>query len=169
MQCLQRIDEHAGDVAAAADYGEAAFVHVAQGICVVRGERIAGARLYVVPPAMVGTAEAHEMAAARVIAREANGLHHRFGARHVKRDFIEPRDAFQGGGIVGDAGVVAAEYRAQLGDPLGPFADAGLVEVGAEQIGAVGTAEVEEFEAVEVAQHDTATVFDETAGRQVFV
>ncbi len=63
--------------------------HVVQGVGLARRHRISDAGLNVAPPAVIGAAEANEMGAARVIAREPDRLHHRFGAGHVERYFVE--------------------------------------------------------------------------------
>ena len=90
MQRLQRIDQHAGDVAPRAQHAQRVLGHVLQRVGLVRRQRIADARLHVAPPAVIGAAEAHQMRAPGVIAREPHRLHHGLGARHVERHFVEP-------------------------------------------------------------------------------
>ena len=89
MQRLQRIDQHAGDVAARAQHAQRVLRHVVQGVGLARRHRIADAGLHVAPPAVIGAAEAHQMRAARVVAREPHRLHHRLGAGHVERHLVE--------------------------------------------------------------------------------
>jgi hypothetical protein len=80
VHCLQRIDQHAGDIVARLQHFERAFTQVAQGIHVVDIALVADTGLHAVPPAVVGAAQAHQMRFAGVIARQADGLHDGFRA-----------------------------------------------------------------------------------------
>ena len=107
--------------------------------------RIADARLHIAPPAVVGAAEAHQVAAPRVIARQAHRLHHGLGARHVKGNLIHAGDLEQPAHVVGDHRMVGAEHRAQIAHALAAAGDALLVEIVAEHVDAVGAGEVVEL------------------------
>ena len=113
MQRLQRIDQHAGDVAPAAEHPQGRLVHVLQRVGVARRERIADARLHVAPPAVVGAAKAHQVAAARVVSGEPHGLHDRLGSRHVKGDLVQAGDFQQAAHVVGGHRMVGAQHRAR--------------------------------------------------------
>ena len=65
MQRLQRIDQHAGDVAPRAQHVQRPLRHVGQRVGLVRRHRIADAGLHVAPPAVIGAGKAHQMRAAR--------------------------------------------------------------------------------------------------------
>src|SRR5262249_45091438 len=99
-------------------------------------------RLHVVPPAVVGPGEAHEMRAAGVVTRQPHGLHHGFGAGHMERHFVEPGDGFEGAYVLGDERVVRTEHGAEIPDPRCAGVDTFLVKVVAEDIDAVRTGEV---------------------------
>ncbi len=113
MQRLQRIDQHAGDVAPRPQHMQRPLGHVGQRVGLVRRNRIADAGLHVAPPAVIGAGKAHQMGAAGVVAGKPHRLHHRLGAGHVERDFVEPGDLAQPLDVVGDDGVVGAEHRAR--------------------------------------------------------
>ena len=141
--------------------------HVVQGIGLARRHRIADAGLHVAPPAVIGAAEANEMGAARVIARQPHRLHHRLGAGHVERHFVEAGDLPQPLDVVGDRRVIGAEHRAEVADALDPALDALLVEVVAEDVDAVRAGQVVEAVAVEVGDGDAGRRLHEGAGRQM--
>ena len=167
MQRLQRIDQHAGDVAPRAQHAQGILRHLLQRVGLARGQRIADARLHIAPPAVIGAAEAHQMRAARVIAREPHGLHDRLGAGHVERDLVEAGDLRQARHVVGDHGMVGAEHGAEIAHALRALVHAGLVEVVAEQVDAVGAGQVVEAVAVEVGQRDAGRRLPERSGAQV--
>ena len=142
MQRLQRIDQHAGDVAARPQHMQRPLRHVGKRIGLVRRHRIADAGLHVAPPAMIGAGEANQMRAPGVVAREPHRLHHGFGAGHVERDFVEPGNLAQPLDVVGDDGMIGAEHRAERMRALLGLGDALLVEVVAEDVDAVGAGQV---------------------------
>src|ERR1700683_1688903 len=74
MHGLQWIDQHAGDVAPRAQYTQRCLVHVAQCVAGALSHRIADARLHLPPPAVIGTAKAHQIPAARVVAHKTHRL-----------------------------------------------------------------------------------------------
>ena len=167
MQRLQRIDQHAGDVAPRAQHAQGILRHLLQRIGVASGDRIADARLHIAPPAVIGPAEAHQMRAARMILGEPHGLHDRLGARHVERDLVEAGDLRQARHVVGDHGMVGAEHGTEIAHALRALVHAGLVEVVAEQVDAVRAGQVVEAVAVEVGQRDARRRLPERSGAQV--
>ena len=154
MQRLQRIDQHAGDVAARPQDMQRPLGHVGQRIGLVRRNRVADAGLHVAPPAVIGAGEAHQMRAAGVVARQPHRLHHGFGAGHVERDFVESGNLAQPLHVVGDDGVIGAEHRAERMRALFGLGDALLVEIVAEDVDAVGAGQVVEHVAVDVGDGD---------------
>ena len=101
---------------------------------------------------MISTAEPHQLAAARVVARQPHRLHHRFRARHVKGDLVQAGDFLQTGDVVGDHRMVAAQDWSQGADAFIACFHARFVEVVTEQIHPVGTRQVVETIPVEVGQ-----------------
>ncbi len=168
MQRLQRIDQHAGDVLACFQHMERTLRHVGQRIGLVRRHRIADAGLHVAPPAVIGAGEADQMRAAGVVAREPHRLHHRFGAGHVERDFVETRNLAQPSDVVGDDGVIGAKHRAERMRALFALGDALLVEVVAEDVDAVGAGQVVKDIAVEIGDGDAGRALHEGAGGKIF-
>ena len=167
MQRLQRIDQHAGDVAPLAQHPQRILRHVVQGIGLARRHRIADAGLNVAPPAMVGAAETNKMRAARVIARQPHRLHHRLGAGHVERHFVESGDLPQPLDVVCDRRVIGAEHGAEVADELDPALDALLVEVVAEDVDAIGAGQIVEAVAVEVGDGDAGRRLHEGASLEM--
>ena len=149
MQRLQRVDQHAGDVAPRPQHMQRPLGHVGQRIGLVRRNRIADAGLHVAPPAVIGAGETNQMRAAGVIAGKPHRLHHRFGAGHVERDLVEPGNLAQPADIVGDDGMIGAEHRAERMRARLGLGDALLVEVVAEDVDAVGAGQVVEHIAVD--------------------
>jgi len=164
---LYGIHEHAGDIPPRAQDPQRCRIHVLQRVGGVGGQRVAHSGLHVPPPAMVRTAEAHEVTAARVIAREAHGLHHGLGARHVERHFVESRYLAQPPDIVGHQRMIGTEHRSERAHLLGTAVDALLVEVVAEEIHSVGATHVEEAVAVDIGHGDPGGGLEECATRQV--
>ena len=113
VQRLQRIDQHAGDVAPRSQDVQRPLRHVGQRIGLVRRNRIADAGLHVAPPAVIGAGETNQMRSPGVVAGEPHRLHDRFGAGHVERDFVEPGNRAQPLDVVDDDGMVGAEHRAE--------------------------------------------------------
>ena len=128
MQGLQRVHQHAGDVVALAQHAQRVLVHVLQRIGVRRRDGIADSGLHVLPPAVVGAAEADQVRTPRVIAREAHRLHHRLGAGHVERNLVQPGNFAQATRVVRDRGMVGAQNCAQRGRARTTFGHAFLVE-----------------------------------------
>ena len=117
---------------------------------------------------MVGAAEAHQVRAARVVARQPHGLHDGLGAGHVERHLVQARDRAQPRDVVGDDRVVGPEHRAEVARPAPlPCVDALLVEVVAEHVDAVGAGQVEKPVAVEVGDRDAVGGAQEGAAGQV--
>ncbi len=167
MQSLQRIDQHAGDVAAAAQHPQGVLGHILQRVGLVRGHRIADARLHVAPPAVIGAAEANQMRTGGVIAREPPRLHHRLGARHVERHLVVPGDLAQPLHVVGDDRMVGSEHRTEVAHERLPALHAAFVEVVAEDVDAVGAGEVVADIAVEIGDGHARGRLHERSGTEV--
>ncbi len=167
MQRLLRIDQYAGDVAPRAQHMQRFFGHVAKRIGFMRRQRIADPRLHVAPPAVIGAAEAHQVGAACVVAGEPHRLHHRFGARHVKRDFVEAGNLSQPFHVVDDDGVIRAEYGTEVANACHAPLDGVFVEIVSEDVDAVGTGEIVEPIAVQIGYRDTIGRLQESADRQI--
>ena len=167
MQRLQRIDQHAGDVATTAQHPQRILGHVLQGVGIARRHRVAHARLHVAPPAMIGAGKTHEVRSARVVAREPHRLHDRLGAGHVKRHLVEPGNVPQPLDVVGDRRMIGAEHRAKLARAPIAALQAVLVEVVAEEVHAVGAGQIVEAIAVEIGEDHSGGGLDERAGVEV--
>ena len=167
VERLQRVHEHAGDVAPLPQHPQRVVAHVPQRVGLARRQRIADPRLNVAPPAVIRAAEPHEVRAARVIAREPHRLHHRLGAGHVKRHLVEPGDRPQPLDVVRDDRVIGAEHRPELAHALDAAIDARLVEVVAEDVDAVGAGQVVEPVAVEVGDGHAGGRLQQRAASQV--
>ena len=167
MQRLQRIDQHAGDVLARAQHLQGTRVHVIERIGLARRQRIAGAGLHILPPAMVGAGEAHQMLLASVIARQPHRLHHGLGARHVKTHLVQARELAQPVDVLGHAGVIAAQHGTERRPEAGALLHALLVEIDAEDVDAVGAGQVVIALAVEVLQLHPLGRLPESAHRQL--
>ena len=152
MQRLQRIHQHAGDVAPGAQHLQAARVHVAQRVGALGRQRVAGTGLGFVPPAVVRAAEAHQVRLPRVIAGQPHRLHHRLRARHVEGQLVHARMREDAPHVVLDQRVVDAQHRAKRLHPPRAFCDAALVERVAEEVDAVAAGQVDEAFAVEVGE-----------------
>ncbi len=113
VQRLQRVDQHAGDVAARPQHMERPLGHLGQRIGLVRRNRVADAGLHVAPPAVIGAGETNQMRAAGVVAGKPHRLHHRFGAGHVERDFVEPRYFAEPSHVIEDDRVIGPEHRSK--------------------------------------------------------
>jgi len=107
------------------------------------------------------------MGTPRVVARQADGLHNSLGSRHVERDFILAGDARQPGDVVADQRRVGAQHRSKGIDASGTAVEAGLVEVVAQQVDAVGPGQVVAGIAVEVGDHDAARLGEKRAHREL--
>ena len=86
---------------------------------------------------MVSPAKTNDVFAARVVSGQAHGLHHSFGARHVKRDLVQAGNGFEALGVVGHHGVVRTQHWAQrlgAGHALGHGA---FVKVSAKHVHAI--------------------------------
>ena len=142
MQRLQRVDQHAGDVLAAAQHVQRGWVALAQRERVSCGHRVAGARLHIVPPAVVRAAKAHDLVAPGVVTRQPYRLHDRLGARHMEGHLVKPGDLTQSPQVVENAWMVGAENRAERAHGVGALVDAFFVEVVAKQIDSVRACQV---------------------------
>ena len=167
MQRLQRIDQHAGDVASLAEHTQSIVRHIVQGVGLARGHRISDARLNVAPPAVIGAAEANEVRAARVIARQPHRLHHRFGAGHVERHLVLSRNLPQAFDVVHDRRMVGAEHRSEITDALKSALDALLVKIVAEEIDPVGAGQVVVAITVKIADGHAGRRLHERPGAQM--
>ena len=167
VQRLQRIDQHAGDVTARAQHLQGALVHVAQRVGLARRQRVAGAGLHVLPPAVVGAGEAHQVLPAGVVARQPHRLHHGLGTRHVEAHLVLAGDGPQAIDHLGHAGVIAAQHGAERRAQPGALLHAGLVEVDAEDIDAVGAGQVVVVPAIEILQLHARGRLPECADRQL--
>ena len=167
VQRLQRIHEHAGDVVARGEHAQRLCARLLQRVDVVDPAAVAEAGLHAVPPAVIRAAEQHDAWAARVELREPYGLHHGFGARHVKRHFVEAGDGLDPRDVVANQRVVGAEHRAQVRDAGGAGRDAALVEVVAEQVHAIGACEIVRPVAVEILELRAARFLDDGADSQM--
>ena len=168
MQGLQRVDQHAGDVLAVTQHLQGPLVHFLQRVGVAGRQRVAGAGLHVFPPAVVSPAEAHQVLPPGVVAGQAHGLHHGFGAAHVEADLVQARDFLQLLHVPGHGRVVAAQDGAQVGHAGAALGDAGLVEVVAEDVDAVAAGQVVEGLAVQVEHLRAVGALGEGADADVF-
>ena len=109
------------------------------------------------------------MRAAGVIAGEPDRLHHRFGARHVERDLVEPGNLAQPPHVLGDDRMVGAEHGPERMRALLADLDALLVEIVAEDVDAVGTGQVVEHIAVEIGDRHARRGLHEAAGAEMLV
>ena len=142
---------------------QAALVHVFECVRFTRGQRIARPRLNVFPPAVVRTAETHQVAALGVVAGQSNGLHHGFCAGHVKRHLIQTRDGFKALHILQHTGVVRTEYRTEVFGRLLAGFNARLVEVVTQKVHAVRAGQVIKNVVIEVGDGDALGSFQETS------
>jgi hypothetical protein len=167
MQGLQRVDQHAGDIATRPQHLECGRVHVFERIGFARLHRIAHAGLHIAPPTVIRAAESHQMRALRVIARQPHGLHDRFRAGHVERDFIESRNREQAPDILRSQRVIGAQHRPQLTYSRGAGVDAFFVKIVSEYIDAVRARDIVKAVSVEVSNRHAARGLNEGAGPQV--
>ena len=92
---------------------------------------------------MIGARETHDQFAAGVKPGQPDCGHHRLGAAHVERNFIEFRDRFEDSYVVGDDGMEGTQHRAELLHPVKPSLHPFLVTVESGHVESVGTAYVE--------------------------
>src|ERR1700709_691566 len=95
---------------------QTALVHVFESKGVAGTHGVADAGLHVTPPSVISAAKANQVAAFRVVVRQPHGLHHRFGAGHMKRYFVEAGDSAEAVYVDGSDRVIGAEHRAQIAD-----------------------------------------------------
>ena len=150
VQGLQGVDQHTGNVFAAAQNLQAALAHVTQGVGLARGRGVARAGLHVFPPAVVSPAKTHNVFAACVVTGQAHGLHHGFGARHVKRYFVQARDGLEALGVARHHGVVRAQHRPQRLGACHALGHGVFVKVGTEHVHAVRAGQVIKLLAIKV-------------------
>ena len=150
VQALQRIDEHAGNVLAPTQHLQRVLAHLAQVIGFKSARRIARTRLHIAPPAMVGTAEPHQMCAAGVVARQAHGLHHGLGTGHVERHFVHAGNLLQPFDVVADDRMVVAQHRSEVLYLAAAFGNALLVKIVAKHVDAEGARQVVKAVAVQI-------------------
>ena len=165
---LQRVDQHTGDVIAVAQNTQGVGMHIVQGEGVARRRHgVAWSWLHIVPPAVIGTREAHNFSLLGVVPGQTNGLHHRFGARHVKRHLVFARQITQALDVVQHARVVTTEHRSQVLRHGRTFGHAGFVKVVAKQIHAIRTRHIDELVAIHVSQPNALARTPKTAQLQV--
>src|SRR5579872_6948097 len=169
VQRLQRIHQHAGDVAPRPQDVKRLLRHFGERIGLVRRDRIADARLHVAPPSVIGAGESDEMGPLGVVAGEPHRLHHGFRAGHVEGDFIKPGNLGKTPRIFGNHGMVAAEHRPERVGALFTLDDTLLVKIVAENVDAVGAGQIVEQIAVDVGDGDAGGGLHERAGRQIFL
>ena len=167
VERLQRIHQHAGDVAPVPQHPQRGVAHVPQRVGLARRDRVADARLHVAPPAVVRAAEAHEVRAPGVVAREPHRLHHRLGAGHVERHLVQPGDRAQPLDVVRDGRVIGAEDRSELARALDRALDARPVEVVSEHVDAVRAGQIVEAVPVQVGDGDALGRLQERPGPEV--
>ena len=143
-------------------------MHIVQGQGVARRwHGVARTRLHIVPPAVVSAGESHNFSLFAVVSGQSHGLHHRLGARHVKRHLVFARQSTQAFDVVQHTRVVAAQDGAQLMCQGSAFGHARFVKVVAEQVDTVGAHHVDELIAVHVAQGDALATLPKIAHVQV--
>ena len=167
MQSLQGVDQHTSNVFTGAQHVQAALIHVLEGVRFARWQRVAGARLHVFPPAVVGTTKPNQMAAPGVVAGQAHGLHHSLCTRHMKRHLVQPGNPSKPIHVVEHAGVVGAKHRPQFLHRLLAGLDAAFVEIVAQEVDAVGTGQVKKDIAVEVSHGHALRRLQKTAAFDV--
>jgi len=102
-----------------------------------------------------------------MVAGEPHRLHHRLGARHVERHFVEPGNLPDTLRVLDDQRVIGAEHWAELMHADGTALDRALVEVVAEDVDAVGAGEIVEAVAVEIGDRHAVGRLQEGAQRQM--
>ena len=110
MQSLERIHQNAGHILAHPQGFEGAITHILQGIRFAWRHRISWPWLHILPPTVIGATKPHHMGLAGVIACQSDGLHHCFGTRHVKGDFVLRRENAKSFCHFDDCGVVHPQY-----------------------------------------------------------
>jgi hypothetical protein len=167
VQGLQRVHQHTGDVPAAAQHAQASLAHIFESECVVFVYRVTDAWLHLAPPAVIGTAEAHQKAALGVVACQAYGLHHCFGSRHVEGDLVHPRDFAQLVDVARGYWMIRPKHRSQIAHARTAALDAFLVEVVAENVDPVGAGQVVPLVAVQIGGGRAAGGDDKGPGAEV--
>ena len=165
---LQRVDQHTGDVLAVAQNTQGVGMHIVQGEGVARRRHgVAWSWLHIVPPAVISTCEAHNFSLLGVVAGQTDGLHHRFGARHVKRHLVLARQGTQALDVVQHTRVVTTQNRSQVLRHGCTFGHAGFVKVVAKQIHAIRTRHIDELVAIHVSEPYALARTPKTAQLQV--
>src|ERR1700679_845930 len=150
MQGLQRVHPHAGDVLPAEPHAQGALAHIVECEGVAFVDWVTYSRLHFTPPAVIGAAEAHQVAALGVVTSQPDRLHYRFGSGHVERHFIHSRDRAQAVNVVCHHWVVSAEHRSQVAHTRTATLDTFFIEVVAEDIHPIRTGQVIALVAVHV-------------------
>ena len=170
VQRLQGVDQHAGDVIAVAQHTQGIGVHFIERQRVARRRhRVARAGLHIVPPAMVGPGEAHDLALAAVVARHTHRLHHRLSARHMERDFLLARNAAQALHVIAYHRVVGAQRGPQAFGHGRAFAYAVFIKVQAKQVDAIRAGHIDMALAVHIGQPHAFARLPKVAGLDVTV
>ena len=166
VQRLQRVHQHAGDVAARPQHPQRGPVHLLQRVRPLRRRGIAGAGLHIIPPSMVRPAEAHEAGAPRVVTGQAHGLHHGLRPGHVERHLVLARDAAQLPGVPCHARVQRPQDHPHPCHAPGRLLHATLVELMPQHVHPVGACQVDELPAVEVRHRHPGRPLHEAAQLQ---
>ena len=96
MERLDRVHEHPGDLTpATADDVERRRVQILEREAIVQRALAPEPGLHTVPPSVIRAREAHDQLAPGVEPRQPRRGHDGFGAAHVKRDLVEPRDGLE--------------------------------------------------------------------------
>src|SRR5262249_38991473 len=133
---------------------QAFVIDVFQRISVARRGRTARTGLHIVPPSVISATKPHQVALTGVISGKPNGLHDRFSARHVERNFGEAGYLPQTFSITEDAGMVPTKSRAECRAKPDAFCHALFVKIDAEYVHAVRTSQVVIIVSVKIAQLD---------------
>src|SRR5271156_3660705 len=169
MEGLNRIDENSRDLVRTPSKDvEGRRMKVLESQTVADRSLAAQSRLYAVPPAVVGASEAHDQLPARVKSRQSNRGHNGLGTTHVKGYFVEFRDGFQKGDIVGDHRMERSQNRTKVLHLLQPLGHPILVTVKTGDVEPIGTAYVQVPIAVEIAQFRTLRFRHHRAETELF-
>src|ERR1700722_5229693 len=100
-------------------------------------------RLHAVPPAVIGASEAYNQLPAGVESRQPDRGHHRFGAAHMKRHFVQFRNGFQKVDVFCNHRMQGAQNRAKVLNSFPALFHPFLVKVEPGDVESVRTADIE--------------------------
>ena len=145
-------------------------MHFAQCERVLRGRHwIARPRLHIIPPAVIRARKANNFLTTGLIARQTHGLHHRLGARHMKRNLVLPRNGTQASDIIEHARMIRAQDRAQIAHQLAPLFDTRLIKIQAEQVHTIRARHINQAIPIHVGQPDAITARPEATQLNVLL